>query len=226
MQVASFDAPHSAPGTEAETNLCDRKTLQQFIITNSAELTDICHEVGTAGNNPLVTFTTPDAIFCKLFDNLHRYGGPPVEADFMTWARRFVSREVDRYVITGRILTEYETLIFSAIQESMWESSQDWAIEPKDFFWEIIYLIFQRAHSLDKPGKAKLSTRLYALVRKHIKFYYNHKNRKRRNAVQLRRNEIRCEHLSEEELAAMKAAEADDAAPYDPGYHELGLSMV
>lgn len=221
MRLAAIDTPRSATGADAVTIPNDRTILQSFIISNTAELRDLCHD---AGNHRLF-FTTPDAIIGKLFRSLSRYGGPPVETDFMQWARRFVSKEAARYEITGRILEEYEDLIYCAIRESLWTSAVDRSIELQDIYWEIVLLIFQRAHSLDRPGKAKLSSRLYALVEKHVFLYHNKRNWKRQKLVQLHRNELRCEHFSNEELDAMRAAEVDDA-PYDPGYAEAGLSMV
>lgn len=221
MQLAPFDAPKSATGTDAATILNDRTVLQHFIVKNSAELRDLAHDAA----KQKLFFGTPDTIIGKLFDNLHRYGGPPVEAAFLTWARRFVSKEAARYEITGRILAEYETLIHKAIHECLWESSVDLAVEHQDVYWEIVFLVFHRAHSLDRPGSAKLPTRLWSLVKKHVYLYHNKKNDQRRKLVQLRRNELRCEHFSEEELAVMRAAEADDAA-WDPGYAEAGLSIV
>lgn len=220
MQLATIDAPQSAPGTDAETILNDRTKLQQFIINNGAELRDLAHD---AGKHKLF-YCTPDAILGTLFRSLHCYGGPPVEADFMKWARRFVSKEAARYEITGRILAEYEDVIHKAIHECRWTSAVDLAMEHQDIYWEVVYLIFQRAHSLNRPGPAKLSSRLYALVKKHIYLYHNKPNRKRRALVQLHQGELQCEHFSKEELAAMRAAEIDDA-PYDPGYHEAGLSL-
>jgi hypothetical protein len=207
MQVATIDAPQQATGTTEETILSDRTTLQYFIIKNGTELRDLCHD---AAKHKLF-FTTPDAIIGKLLSSLHRYGGPPVESDFMEWARRFVAKEAARYEITGRILDKYQNLIFDAIRRSVWTSAENYAVEPKDIFWEVSLLIFQRAHSLDRKGTAKLSSRLYSLVAKHIYMYHNKKNLQRRNAVQLHRNEFQCEHFSDEELAAMKADKAEEA---------------
>jgi hypothetical protein len=221
MQEATIDAPRSATGADAVTIPNDRIILQHIIIKNSANLRDLAHDAA----KQKLFFGTPDAIIGKLFGNLHRYGGPPVEADFMKWARRFVSKEAARYEITGRILSEYEDVMHKAIHECRWTSAVDLAIEHQDIFWEIVFLIFQRAHSLDRKGKAKLSTRLHALVKKHVYLYHNKKNDQRRKLVQLRRNELRCEHFSDEELDAMRAAVTEDT-PYDPGYADAGLSMV
>lgn len=221
MELAVIDAPQSAPGTDAETNPIGRTILQSFTIANFAELSDLCYE---AGKNKLFC-TTPEAIIGKLLESLHRYGGPPVESDFLKWARRFVAKEAARYEITGRILAEHSNLIHDAIHKNMWTSAIDRAVEHDDVFWEVVYLIFHRAHSLDAQGKAKLSTRLYSLVEKHCYLYYNSKNAKRRKSVQRQFNEIGCECLSDDELAAMRASEVDDAA-WNPGYSEVGLSMV
>lgn len=220
MQLVTIDAPHAATGTATATNLSDRTILNTFIISNAIELRELCHE---AGKNKLF-FTTPDTIIGKLFSNLHRYGGPPVEANFLNWARRFVSKEAARYEITGRILADYKDLINDAVRKSLWTYAIDRAVELQDIYWEIVLLIFQRAHSLDSPGKAKLSTRLYALVKKHVYQYHNKKNWKRRKKVQGGYRNF-CETFSEEELASIKAAESDDAV-YDPGYAEAGFSIA
>jgi hypothetical protein len=221
MELATIEAPQSATGTDAEPNLSDRSILQHFIIRNSTSLRDLAYDAGRHN----LFFTAPDAIIAKLFSSLSRYGGAAVESDFMHWAGRFVSREAARYEITGRILTEYEDVLHKAIHECLWTSAVDCAVQHEDIYWEIVFLIFQRAHSLDRPGRAKVSTRLYALAKKHIEFYHNNKNAKRRKSVQFRRNEIACERFSDEELAAMKVADADDAA-WNPGYAEAGLSLA
>ncbi|MBW4039204.1 MAG: hypothetical protein HIU91_10080 [Acidobacteria bacterium] len=222
MAHNTIDAPQSATGTDAATNLEDRQTtLNNYIIANSLALT----EAAFYAAKYQLFFTAPEAILATLYGNLHRYGGPVEETAFLKWANRFVAKEASRYEITGRILTEYEDLIFDAIRQSLWTSAQDWAIEPKDVFWEVALLIFQRAHSFDKPDKAKLSTRIYSLVKKHVYLYYNKKTRDRFKSVRLRQNELRCEHFSEDELNAMRAAEKEEGV-YDPGYAEAGLQTA
>jgi hypothetical protein len=219
MQLATIDASQSATGTDAATNLDDRNsTLNSYIIANYLTLTDAAHDATKCK----LFFTTPEAIISSLSGNFHRYGGPLEEQPFMAWATRFASREAQRYEITGRILTEYEALIYDAIRQSLWTSAQDWSVEPQDVFWEITLLIFQKAHSLDKPGSAKLSTRIYGLVKRHCYLFHNARNTRRRNAVLRNRTSIDCEFLSDEELAAMKRS---SGKPYDPGYSECGFSL-
>jgi len=190
---------------------CDNDSLRPtilhpFIIGRGAELRDLCHDAA----KHCIFFTTPDAIIGKLFNSLHRYGGPPIENDFIKWASRFVAHEAARYEITGRILATYRRLILNAIRRERWDSATDCAVEDEDIFWEVVDLVFQKAHSLDKPGAAKLSTRLTRLVQKHVYLYHNKPNVQNRRSVLLRRNELGCAFFSDEEMKAMRAEQAED----------------
>jgi len=219
MQAEHIDTSRPAPGPDATTILTDRnQSLNQFIIANYRDLTDAAY---TAYPNLLVLDCEKAII--RLGNALIRYTGPAEQTPFLKWATRFVTKEAQRYRIAGRIITNQMEVIHAAIRNNLWTSASDCADEHQDVFWEIVELIFQKAHSLNRRGSAKLSTRVTALVKKHCFLYYNAKNARRRKLIkeQLEANKpINCECLSDEELASMKADQV-----YDPGYSEVGLSM-
>ena len=222
MHVASIDTSRPATGTGATTNPSDRhNTLRDFVVTNYQELTEAAHE---ASHNKLF-FSTPEVIVGTLVANLHRYGGPTDATSFMKWAQRFVSKEARRFLITGEIMEKHSNLIYKCIHESLWTSAVDWAVTPEDIYWEVVFLIFQRATSLGSKGTAKLTSRLWELTEKHVYLYYNSKNNKRRKAVERNVDRISCERLSDMELAAMRE-ESGGVNPVDAGYAELGFSTI
>lgn len=145
-------------------------------------------------------------------------------APLVEQATRFVRHEAERHKITERILSEHSRVIHSAIHKNMWVSVVDLAVEHGDLFSEIAFEIHKRAHSLNRAGTAKLSTRLYALASTHVWLRYNSPNRRR-----WRLNESASEWdygvtiQTDEERAALKADEKADAV-WDAGYAEAGLS--
>lgn len=219
MKDVQLDSSRPATGTDATTTLDDRTTiLDQLVITNYSALQDVAYTT-----YPGLLVFDAEKIITLLGKRLGRYTGPPIEAPFMKWAIRFVGDEALRYKIATQILAEQYGVIRAAIHEYLWTSAVNLSVEHQDVYWEIAELIFQRAHSLNRRGKAKLSTRVTALVKKHCYMYHNSKNARRRKLLKARLTidePILCERLSDEEIASISPKDI-----YDPGYSEAGLSI-
>ena len=215
-----FDASQTASGTTAKTNPSYRKTerLNHLYTNHYNILTASAYET-----YPQLLVMDADIIMELLSAKLSRYKGPSSDEAFLKWATRFVRKEAARYAITARILSEQNRVIHKAINTHTWTSAVDRSVEHKDLYWEIALLIFQRAHSLNQRGTAKLSTRITALVKKHVYLYHNSRNQRRLRLVQEHVQQggvIECEMLSPEEIASMQP----QAPTYDAGYSECGLS--
>ncbi len=215
MQAAPIEALPLATGTSAATNPAARtQILHSFLLTNKAPLLDACYDA-----YPGLLVWDAESILSSLTLSLARYGGPYEKGSFMRWATRFTVKETRRYEILNRILAEHERTIYAAIRENLWTSSTCAAVEYQDVFWEVAQLVWERAESLDCRGKAKLSTRLTALTKRHCYYFHNARNSRRRKAVQRHveaGETLNCEHLSDVELASMRA----DSLPYDCGYSQ------
>jgi hypothetical protein len=106
----------------------------------------------------------------------------------------------------------------------MWSSAEDCAVSADDVFNEIALLVYQRAHSLAGKGRARTSTRLYGLAKKHCYLAHSAKNSRRLKAVRRRiqsGGRLQCEYLSDIELASMRP----EFASYDSGYAECSLLL-
>jgi hypothetical protein len=144
----------------------------------------------------------------RVFTLLHEYGGPLDSESFENWGRRKAIEESSRYVFMHLANGEFKLMILKVISENIWQSATDSAVEPHDLFNEVLMLIFRMAPKFLKDKRAKLSTRLCALAKKHV-FFHNSKNTKRLKAVTRRierGGEFSVEMMSEEELAAERAA--------------------
>ncbi len=77
---------------------------------------------------------------------------------------------------------------------------------------EVRHLIFTKAAELSRPGRAKVSSRLTALAKRHV-FGYHVRKRKRRLELIERNPEMvaasGCETLSEMEIAELCAIESE-----------------
>jgi hypothetical protein len=219
MKSEQLDAPCTATGTDMETTPEDRtSTLNNFLVANYRNLQDAAY----AAYPDLLVFDA-EKIIVQLSKKLNRYTGPPLEPLFMKWACRFMIHEAERYKFASQILVEQADVIHAAIHNSLWTSAVDLAVEHQDIYWQVVELIFDRAHSLNRRGTAKLSTRVTGLVKKHIYFYFNSRNagRKKKVAKGLALDmPIQCERLSDEEIASIRLKDL-----YDPGYSEVGLSI-
>ena len=220
MADALLDTSRPATGTDAVTNLTHREEqLNQLIISHYASLTEAAYN-----QYPELLVWDCERVIATLGSQLKRYTGPAEETRFLKWATRFVAKEAQRYEITSSILSEYHRVLHAAIHANLWTSANNLAIEHQDVYWEIVWLIFQKAHALNRKGVAKLSTRLTALVKKHCWLYHNSPNARHQKSVKRWLEEGRffgCELVSEEELTSMKSQ-----AVYDPDYAECGFSLT
>jgi hypothetical protein len=121
------------------------------------------------------------------------------------------ARKISDY---SRVVSENERIIYSAIIQTLDKSQYvDYSVTPDDIFSEVAFLIYQRLDSLLRVGSAKLSTRLFALARRHVYFYYIKPHIIRVNAVTRRLDKgqdfdgVEC--LSDVELASIRAAETE-----------------
>ena len=193
---------------------------QPYTATHHATLTNAAYQ-----SHPSMYGHDCDRILQKLERCIHRFEqrfhvAPPLEQ-----ATRFVQRKAERHAITETILAEHSRVIHSAIHQSVWTSVVDLAVEHGDLFNEVALLIFKNAHSLNRKGKAKLSTRLYALASTHVWVRYNSRNRRRhRLNEQCHEDHYGVAIIRTEELAALKA-EAKADMVWDCGYSECGLSV-
>lgn len=205
MQEAQFDSSRPATGADATTTLEDRQsTHNSLYLQNHAALIGAAYE-----SHPQLWTEDADRLMMALSRRLHRFGGPTDSAAFVRWAERFVRKEADRYRITGEILHQHHSVIRDTIRKSLWTSAVDLAVEVEDIADEVAILIFERAHSLKKPGKAKLRTRVIALVRKHVYLYHNAPNANRLRIVRENPTHWRCDHLTAEELASNRAEQSE-----------------
>jgi len=208
------DASQTASGTSAKTNPSRKTELQQLYLTHYSTLTATAYEA----HSELLVF---DAyrVMELLSAKLNRYTGPSSDEPFLKWATRFVRKESERYKITATILSKYRRVIDSAI----WKYRQTAAafelyIEHEDVFQEIAALIFEKAHSLNKKGRAKLSTRLTALVKKHCYFYHVSKfNRRHSILTAVAPTDFGIEIMTKQELESQRFddEESERASRYD-----------
>lgn len=207
MQNHKIDKPRSFTGPSVATIPQDREqALQQFVLMHYGSLVDKTFEA-----YPGLLYSDPERIVMRLGHNLRRYGGPVEAESFLIWACRWVANETRRYDFLDTVLREHSRTIRSAISRYLWTSAEDCAVDAEDIFAEVLALIFQSAHSLRKPGRAKLSTRLTGLVKRHVDFYHNHRRARRLEVVRKYPMNIACEQLSSEELASMQSNTDDDS---------------
>jgi hypothetical protein len=223
MTESNFDASQTAQGTAAKTNLTTRTAqLQQLYATNYSNLQSVAYEA-----YPHLMVFDADKIMTLLAERLHKFKGSLDDngVSFEKWATRWVSKEAQRYKILAEILAEHSGIIHKSIQDNLWTSVQDRSVEHNDVFAGVMVLVFARAHSLKRRGRAKLTTRLYSLTKKHCWLKHNSRNKRHRNGVQRHLEQGGelggCEVMSAAEIASLKAFEV-----YDPGYGEIGLSIT
>jgi hypothetical protein len=165
-------------------------------------------------SEPNLNFSDGSQVLRLLADSLTQYRGKAEPSAFVLWSTRFVQREARRFVLTEWILLTQRKLIKFTIYSAMKSTCQDRAIEDQDIESECALLVFRYALRLSKPGTAKLSTRLRALVKRHCGFAL--KKRKRRLEIvttyETTIGAHGCETLSPDELAEIRADEMEEAA--------------
>jgi hypothetical protein len=189
-----------------KVNPGDRATaLNDLLHQNHNALARLAYEV-----YPSLLVPDCEHILAALSEALKcgKYRGQIKQQSFFKFASRLVAKEAQRFMLTERILRENRRVIYAAIRRFTRTFEQDRSVEHVDIFWEVAYLIHQRAHSLSKPGKAKLSTRLTALVKKHVEFYLTSYWFRQHRLIRERVESGLPQHvewMSDEELASMKA---------------------
>lgn len=214
MSHSNFEASRTANGAAANTDSYVRtNATDQLYFSNYTALTAVAYHT-----YPDLLVFDADKIMTMLGQRLARYKGPANNEAFLRWASEFVRKEADRYKITLRIMTRYRRVIDAAIRRYRQTSAAyERYVEHDDVFIEVMTLVFQRAHSLNKKGPAKISTRLTALVKKHCYFYHVSKCNTRHRVMTLAPTMLGVETLSKAELASQRfdRAEAKRESRYD-----------
>lgn len=156
-----------------------------------------------------------ERIMNRLSASLHLYEGPVCSEGFMTWGVAQVRHGAAQHRIAADLLQSYQRLLRWAIVKALGSNVEDCAVDVEDLWNEVAALVFQNAHELVRPGTAKLSTRLVALVRRHVWGYHVRNRVNRHRIVSEHLNSgggLECEHLSDAELAAERACEEKIAA--------------
>lgn len=207
MELKHIDKPRPATGADAAPILNSRNaTLQQMIVTNYETLKAAAYDAF-----PQLYFTDAEQVIERLSNKApKRYGGPLQSTSFLAWATRWIERDTQRYRFLAKVLSEHSVTIRWAIREYLWTSALDASVDQDDVFAEIMGLVFEHAHDLKKAGKAKLSTRLVALAKTHIRLYHNHPNRRRLDLWRKYPGQVRCEFMTQTTDASMKPTAIDD----------------
>jgi hypothetical protein len=117
-----------------------------------------------------------------------------------------------RWDVTTQLVSEYEKLIMAAIRRSKYESVIDCGVDEEDLLQDVTHLLYRYALELIRPGTAKTSTRIYRLIKTHMR----NVNTKLYRQVQITRHrfdDIPVERITREEMAAERAAEHDSYLP-------------
>jgi len=198
--------------TEQQTER--HQQVQQMMFHNYGTLESTAYD-----EYPALSVWDCEGVLETLASELSAYEGPLAEAALIAWATEIVAKEAARYRIATDIITEYGFYIRTAIRRAVAPSehnrAEDWAIQEDDLFWEVASIIFQNAHSLHTPGKAKLTTRLWALVDTHVRLYHNSKINRRHKLNRIRLEQGLCYGLPEREVVpeAERAALAKNGTP-------------
>ncbi len=165
---------------------------------------------------PGLNFGDHDRIVGTLSASLQSYSGPLKKDPFLAWAVALVQTEAQRYRMLDKARGEHRSVIRAAISRALYGATEDCAVDVDDVFNEVLLLVFTLGPELAKPGSAKLSSRLFALARRHTYGYFTKKRNERHALITERVAEFGTlpgfECLSDEEIAAMNASEENYAA--------------
>jgi len=126
------------------------------------------------------------------------------DQDFAEWATAIVTAGAIRHKFLALAMKEWKPLIYSAIQRGMsseHNQAVDYSKDPEDLYWEIVLLIMNMAPDLAKAGTAKMTTRIFDLAKKHVRFHVvklNRRHKLNRERVENQQS-YRCETVSAEE---------------------------
>lgn len=188
----------------------DAKTDRQIVYErNHGKLLDLCLE-----SDKLLT---PDAerIVASLAAHLTHCSGE-TDDEFIRWASATLKPSVDRLVAFYAILNEHKAVIHAAIWDTLQHHIEpnrfddDTALE-QELFQDICIEIMEKLDGLMQPGRAKLSTRIYALAKWQVREYLK-AQRIRHAAVSRRLAQGRgfvAETLSDAEVSEQRAIERE-----------------
>jgi hypothetical protein len=182
-------------------------TRQQLYINNLSNLRDAGYST-----YPTMLYFDAERTLEKLSLRLHRFICDS-DSDFLRLAEcysRNVAAHLKRFYT---MISEHSRLIYSAIERSLYGEPEDRAIEVEDIHREVSLLMFPIVNSLLGQGTAKLSTRIFALTRKHAYFYHVAPRRTRKAVVEQRIHavgDLGVETLTEMELADIRASELEN----------------
>jgi hypothetical protein len=118
-------------------------------------------------------------------------------------------RDAKRRELVNLALTTYKRIIYAAILSQVDSFVQDYSMDPDDLYIEVVSLIWDLADELEQQGKAKLSTRLCQLAKRHAANRRN-KAQNRYRLVTENIDRIReggATTYSDDELADIRASE-------------------
>jgi hypothetical protein len=178
LKSHTLDTPQTANGTAADNDSETRKSqLKQLYINSFTNLQSAAFE-----HFPELTAYDCHAAMQRVAGLLPTYGGPVDSVSFEKWGERIAVQESSRYVFMHLANGEYRLMLLKVIADNLWTSATDRSIEPHDLFNDVLMLIFDMAPVFLRNKRAKLSTRMCSLAKRHV-FFHNSKNKKRLAAV-------------------------------------------
>jgi hypothetical protein len=184
----------------------DRRIIYQ---RNHSKLLDLClqsHELLTQDAERIVSALATHLTHCT----------GETDEEFIQWASTILKPAIERIVTFYAILNEHKTIIHAAIWDTLGHHAEpnrfddDAALE-QELFQDVCIKILDKLDGLKRPGKAKLSTRIYALTKWQVREYL--KAQRTRHAAIMRRlaqgRGFVAETLSDAEIAEMRSIERE-----------------
>lgn len=196
----------------------DRKgAVEALYVKHFGEMRD------RALNHKHLLFSDAERIAEGVARRLHRYKGPLEDVPFQEWTNRIIDRASKRLSKFYQLLDENAWAIRAGIRSALKCGTRspnlydDDGAVAEDLYSEVCFLFFLRLAGFLKPSKAKLSTCLYALARRHTLDYYVKKQTIRHTAVRRRIESGRGfvdlpETLTDAEVEALRAQQKEEMA--------------
>jgi hypothetical protein len=152
-------------------------------------------------------------VLARLYTELPEYDGGLNDRSYLQWAEEFIKAEARKFAFVATVAKDHGAVIHGGIWSALRSSPfvMECSIGADDLYSEVLSLILKYADNLAEKGSARLSSRLYALARKHALFSVRKRNR-RFAKILSQPDAVRAfikETLTDEELAAIKAGEGD-----------------